>query len=461
MASPEEINWKVIVDELKEGDLIPVVGPELLRIEINGSFENYRLWLANELARELGIPDDGLEGFLHPVEEAMLRFYKLGDIRSIRPYQVVKALISENRFPVPEAVGKLAAIRRFRFFLTTTYEPFLETAVKQAWGLDDSQIRILENNLTKQPDDITKFAQRSAQQQFDPRYIENLYRNIAPPSIYYLYGRPSRLKSYALSEDDVLEANLMLQSSIYRPDELINFLSGKRLLILGCNFPNWLARFFISLTSPDPKKPAIQPVFVMSDTVCRTDQNLAGYLRRLDAQVVMDTSVESFVDRLFELYEGAGLSAGLASDEINPFVKGSIFISYASEDREAAERFYQEIKSVGLPVWLDKKDLKAGEEWAAGIENNLGNCSIFIPLISSASAGAGDDRFYRQEWEMAIELANRQGHQLPVRPVQIGPVTRDSSNIPEYFRKLHWIDAPGGNISDDGLAGLNETFRSL
>ena len=459
MSSFEQLNWKVIADELKSGDLIPVIGPELLRIENRGEVGSYRLWLANELARELGISPDGLGDILHPVEEVMLRFYQHADIRSIRPYQVVKALISENQFPVPEALKKLAQIKKFRFFLTTTYEPFLETAVKEAWGMDDSQIRILENNLTKQPDDISRFTQRSALHQFDPRYIENLYKNSAPPSIYYLYGRPSRMKSYALSEDDVLEANLMLQSSIYRPDELINFLSGKRLLILGCNFPNWLARFFIALTSPDPKNPAIQPVFVMSDTLCRTDQNLTGYLKRLDAQVVLDTSVESFVDRLYEQWMGLDSQAGQSSTGDNPFGSGSIFISYASEDREAAGQLYEEIKSIGLPVWLDKKALKAGEEWATDIESNLRNCSIFVPLLSPASVASGGDRFYRQEWEMAIGLTAEPGKEIPVMPVQIGPIPRDSNEIPPAFWKLHWINAPGGNISDEGLARINETFR--
>jgi hypothetical protein len=234
---------------------------------------------------------------------------------------VEKALIAEREFPVPESIRKLAAIPKFRFFLTTIYEPFLETAVKEAWGINDAQIRILENNLTKQPEDLTKFTQRSAMQQFDPRYIENLYKDCAPPSIYYLYGRPSRMKSYALAEDDVLEAILMLESSTYRPDELINFLSGKRLLILGCNFPNWLARFFISLNSPDPKNPAIQPVFVMSDSVCRIDRNLTDYLKRIDAQVVLDTSVELFIDQMYDLWLGMqGGIAGKSNGNI-PFEK--------------------------------------------------------------------------------------------------------------------------------------------
>jgi hypothetical protein len=457
MSSADQLNWKVILDELKEGDLVPVIGPELLQIPMDGKLMPYRLWLAEELARELGIAGDGLDGYLHPVEEVMLRFYKQGDIRSIRPYQVVKALISGKEFPVPEPLRKLARIRKFRFFLTTIYEPFLEMAVKEAWGINDQQIRILENNLTKQPDDITKFTQRTALQQFDPRYIENLYNNSAPPTIYYLYGRPSRIKSYALSEDDVLEAVLMLESGNYQPDELINFLSGKRLLILGCNFPNWLARFFISLTSPDPKNPAVQPVFVMSDSVCLIDRNLTDYLKRIDAQVVLNDTVETFVDQLYDLWvKQSGSHSG--DDPWNLFEKRSVFISYASEDREAAECLYQEIRSIGLPVWLDKKALVPGEGWLAGIESNLRNCSVFIPLISPASLEADANRFYRREWNIASNLVG-EGIEILILPVQVSSIPRESDQVPEAFRKLHWIDAPGGKISDDGLFRISEAFQ--
>ncbi|MCX6227406.1 MAG: hypothetical protein NTV01_22165, partial [Bacteroidia bacterium] len=136
MASTEPLNWKIIRNELRDGDIIPVIGPELLSVNINGQQQSYRHWLASELAKELGVAFDGLDGFLHPVEEVMLRHYVQGDIRSNKPYQLVKALISEQKFEVPEALKKLAQISKFRFFLTTFYEPFLEMAIKEARGLD-------------------------------------------------------------------------------------------------------------------------------------------------------------------------------------------------------------------------------------------------------------------------------------------------------------------------------------
>ena len=53
----------------------------------------------------------------------------------------------------------------------------------------------------------------------------------------------------------------------------------------------------------------------------------------------------------------------------------------------------------------------------------------------------------------AIGLNDEPGNEIPVMPVQIGPIPRDSNEIPHAFWKLQWINAPGGNISDDGLAG--------
>ncbi|MCX6226715.1 MAG: toll/interleukin-1 receptor domain-containing protein [Bacteroidia bacterium] len=453
------INWKVIADELKEGDIIPVVGPEVLKVEIDGVMQDYRQWLAAELAKELGLSPLGLESFLHPVEEVMLRFYHQGDLRSIRPYQAVKAIISEKQPTVPAALLKLAQISKFRFYLTTMFEPFLEMAIKQAWKLADSQIRILENNLTKLPDDLTIFTQRSSSQQFDPGYIDNLYNNTAPPSIYYLYGRPSRLKSFALSEDDVLEANQMLQSSIYKPDELIKYLSSKRLLILGCNFPNWLARFFISIASPDPRRPSIQPVFMISDSVCRSDQNLADYLKRRDAQVFQDSSVESCIDKLYDLWNEFEKPQARNLTGEATFQNHSIFISYASEDREAANRLFDEIRSIGIPVWLDKKLLVPGQQWEDTIETNIKNSSIFIPVISSISISSNQDRFYRKEWDFAITRSNQPDNPVRLLPVCISPISDNNPMIPDEFRKVHWLDAPGGIVTDSGLALINQLYQ--
>lgn len=175
--------------------------------------------------------------------------------------------------------------------------------------------------------------------------------------------------------------------------------------------------------------------------------------------MVLDDSVEAFVDRLYEAWTAIGSQSVPNSSEENPFGNGSVFISYATEDRAAANHLYEEMRSIGLPVWLDIKALQAGEEWAAGIESNLRNCSIFIPLITAASDTTDETRYFRQEWTLALKLKADSGLDILILPVQVSPVSRDSSKIPQEFRKLHWIEAPEGNITDEGLARINETYR--
>ena len=40
-----------------------------------------------------------------------------------------------------------------------------------------------------------------------------------------------------------------------------------------------------------------------------------------------------------------------------------VFISYAKEDYEAAETLYNYLIEKGYKPWLDKKNLRVGEDW--------------------------------------------------------------------------------------------------
>lgn len=457
----KKFDLKFIISELANGGIVPVIGPELLQVEIEGKKQSFRLWLATRLAEEMNLPADELEDKFHPVEEVMLRHYKINSPNSVIPYQKINWLITQQKFAIPDALLKLTAIKDFRFFLTITWEPFLEEALKASWKISSNQIRILENNLSKKPEDIDKFTSRDAKEQFDPSYIDKLYTDEAPPTIYYLYGRPSRFKTFALSEDDVLEANLLFHSSIYRPNELFHYLTERRLLLLGCNFPNWLARFFISMTNPDPKRPSPQPVFVSSDAACCRDQNLTDFLIRRDAIVIDEGSVENFIDQLYHHWLEKNSQNKQPEAKEHHFTEGSIFISYASEDQIEAEQLFREIKEMNIPVWLDKRELKPGDEWAAKIESNIRNCSIFIPMISAKSLNANSERYFRLEWEMAMSMNTKSAKNLKIFPARIDQSSYNNELVPASFQKLHWLDVPHGNITDDSLAVLNTEFYRI
>jgi hypothetical protein len=69
-------------------------------------------------------------------------------------------------------------------------------------------------------------------------------------------------------------------------------------------------------------------------------------------------------------------------------VTASVFLSYASEDREAARSIGDALTSFGLDVWLDQSELGGGDAWDQKIRKQIRECDYFMPIISIAHRGA-------------------------------------------------------------------------
>jgi adenylate cyclase len=67
-----------------------------------------------------------------------------------------------------------------------------------------------------------------------------------------------------------------------------------------------------------------------------------------------------------------------------------IFISYSSKDRELAVQLSEKLKSEGLTVWIDGKDILGAEQWTAEIVEGIKSCSTFLLLISPDSVVSGN-----------------------------------------------------------------------
>ena len=108
---------------------------------------------------------------------------------------------------------------------------------------------------------------------------------------------------------------------------------------------------------------------------------------------------------------------GLAGD---PSVRGSqraVFLSYASEDADAAQRICATLRAAGVEVWFDQSELRGGDAWDAMIRKQIKACALFVPLIS-ANADARIEGYFRLEWKLAVDrshlIAPDQPFLLPV-----------------------------------------------
>src|SRR5579862_6956853 len=135
----------------------------------------------------------------------------------------------------------------------------------------------------------------------------------------------------------------------------------------------------------------------------------------------------------------------------------SVFISYASQDAEAAQRICEALRAAGIEVWFDKSELRGGDAWDQSIRRQIRECALFIAVISM-NAHARVEGYFRFEWNLALERMNRQapGHAF-LLPVVIDETPRSDDRIPDRFRELQWTRLPGGETS----RGFVDRLRQL
>jgi TolB-like protein/Flp pilus assembly protein TadD len=126
---------------------------------------------------------------------------------------------------------------------------------------------------------------------------------------------------------------------------------------------------------------------------------------------------------------------------------GSVFLSYASEDAAAAERIAAALRAVGVEVWFDKSELRGGDAWDRSIREQINECALFIPIIST-STHARIEGYFRLEWKLAIDRSHRLApDQAFLLPVVIDDTERADKRVPDRFREVQWTRLPGGETS--------------
>ena len=69
----------------------------------------------------------------------------------------------------------------------------------------------------------------------------------------------------------------------------------------------------------------------------------------------------------------------------------AVFLSYASQDAEAAQRICAALRSAGIEVWFDQSELRGGDSWDQSIRKQIKTCALFLPVISQNTHIASRD----------------------------------------------------------------------
>ncbi len=116
----------------------------------------------------------------------------------------------------------------------------------------------------------------------------------------------------------------------------------------------------------------------------------------------------------------------------------AVFLSYASQDKEAARRICDALRAAGLEVWFDVSELRGGDAWDAKIRRQIKECALFVPIIS-ATTNARPEGYFRLEWKLAVDRSHLLADDHPfLFPIAIGDVNEANARVPDKFRDVQW-----------------------
>src|SRR4051812_40089637 len=116
----------------------------------------------------------------------------------------------------------------------------------------------------------------------------------------------------------------------------------------------------------------------------------------------------------------------------------AVFLSYASQDAEAAKRVADGLRAAGIEVWFDQSELVGGDAWDVKIRGQISSCALFVPVIS-ANTQARREGYFRIEWKLAAQRTHAIADGIPfLLPVVIDATTEPAALVPAEFREVQW-----------------------
>ncbi|PYP83204.1 MAG: hypothetical protein DMF61_24070 [Blastocatellia bacterium AA13] len=120
------------------------------------------------------------------------------------------------------------------------------------------------------------------------------------------------------------------------------------------------------------------------------------------------------------------------NDQKSPSRNSHIFISYSRRDADAAQSLAKFCTDTGAETWLDRREVRPGENWRERLDEAIRHANIVLVLVSSAAQS--DRPWQSREWSAICE-------RKWIRPdVRIIPIRLDESEIPAFLSGLEALD---------------------
>ena len=126
------------------------------------------------------------------------------------------------------------------------------------------------------------------------------------------------------------------------------------------------------------------------------------------------------------------------------------FISYAREDRDRVEGYFDELLRGGYAPWMDCRKILPGQNWEAEIEHALTSANVILAFLSKSSVTKRG--FVQREVNFALD---RLKYKLPT-DIYLIPLLLEQCDVPSHVSsRLQYIDLSVNGAWEQVLASLN------
>lgn len=449
---PEKNKWDVLIEAAMAGNVVPVIGPDIICEYDDGL--NINEVIISTISKQLN-----LRGPHRTFSQLVYDSEFLGSLKKLLrndtlTKDVIYALVNnifnnpknvDQYFKPSSVLKRLLNIKLFPFVITTSFSPVVENAMREIWGTRN--INVL--SFCRNPQKDTKPGVGDIMTAGD----------MTKPTVYYMFGKTaSQPHSYALTDNDMLEFCQSWLSDQTRPRNLCAQLKDKYLLMLGCGYSDWLFRFiwFCMNKTSDAKTKGL----MASDK--STHETLVEYLRRIDTFLPENKTPEEIIAEIEKRIVAYNENHKELRFSKPPKTETHVFISYSRSDAEIAEKLYRYLSDNGLTVWYDKNNLLGGSEFLDEIETAIEQAKVFLPIFSrNIAKEAMDAHVYRKEWKKALDLQESMGNRTFIIPIHEDGFDFYSADIPKEMKNHNSISFDESFDFSSILDSINEALNRL
>ncbi len=441
--------WEDLLNYIEEKRVIPIIGPELLKVETENGPQLLLEWLAEKLAARLNVDPTPLPKPL--ALNDVVCSYLTSHGRREEAYTRLRTIMREAAFQPPLPLRQLAEITDFNLYVSMTFDPLLEQAINLVRFGGEANTEVI----AYAPNRVADL----------PVERDDLQR----PVVYHLLGRLSASPTYVISDEDMLEFVCALQSEHLTPEKLFHALEHNHLLVIGSDFSNWLARLFLRMTKRRRLSDPRDVGEILADSHSLTDVRLVSFLQQVSVRTRMFSGAVEFVAELHRRWMARREVAAPAGGAFAPvrflppvreMPEHAIFISYAREDLAAVQKLKAGLDAAGITTWFDMDRLESGDDYDRKIRGNIARCSFFLPVVS-ATTQRRHEGYFRREWSYAVDRTRGMADgAVFVLPVCIDGTTEFDAIVPEKFKAVHFARLPGGEPPLEFIRRLQELVNS-